>query len=79
MTAKELKKIISSCMDEIYFSYNGKSAGACAEVTSYKPTFTLWYGNDTKEFDNIDDVMSSRFFDGKSLNELANVVEIEIA
>lgn len=75
----ELKKIISSCMDEIYFSYNGKPAGACAEVTDYKMTFTLWYGDDTKDFDDIDEVMTSAFFDGKSLSDLVDIVEIEIA
>lgn len=79
MTEKELRKIISSCMDEIYFFYNGKSAGVCVVVHNYKPTFTLWYGDETKDFDNINDIMGSKFFDGKSLSELVDIVKIEIA
>lgn len=79
MTADELKKILSGCMDEIYFSYNGKAGGACAEVNNCRPTFMLWYGDNTKEFDSIDDVMVNEFFDGKSLSDLVNIVEIEIA
>ena len=74
-----LKDIIARCMDDVYFSYNGKSAGISTEIADYIPTFTLWYGDDTIDLESVNDVMTCRFFDGKSLIELLDIVKIEIA
>ena len=37
------------------------------------------HGNDTKEHDNVDDVMSDTFYSGKSINELMNDVDFSFA
>ena len=79
MTAEYLKDIIARCADDVYFSYNGKSAGISTEIADYIPTFTLWYGDDTIDLESVNDVMTCRFFDGKSLIELLDIVKIEIA
>ena len=79
ITAKELHAIIEQCMDEIYFSYNGKACGVFTEVDNFKPIFTLWCGQKTQAFDNVDEVMKAKFFDGKSLYDLINDIALEIA
>lgn len=78
MNAEELKGIISECCNDVAFSYNGKASGMTVEVHGHVPKFQVWHGDETKEYDNVDDVMSDTFYSGKSLNELAELVEINI-
>ena len=79
MTAKELKEIIAQCMDEVYFYYGGVACGVCSEVDDFKPVFTLWCGQKTQDFHDVDDVMAVKFFNGKSLNDLVGNITVEIA
>lgn len=78
MNKEELKNIIADCCNDIVFVYRDKQAGVTSEVSDYIPTFQAWYGNDTKEYDNMDDVMNDPFFGGKSLADLIDVVEFDI-
>ena len=57
------------------FIYNGKQSGVTSEVRDYIPTFTMWYGEKEREYSEIDEVMGDKFFDGKSLEEIAEIVE----
>ena len=76
---KEIKRIISECCNDVIFTFNGKKSGITSEVHDSIPTFQAWHGSDTKEYDNIDDVMSDKFFSGKSINDLVNEVEFTFA
>lgn len=78
MNANELKKIISECCGDQVFSYNGKPSGITADVDNYIPLYHVWHGEKTKDFDDIDVLMSEPFFSGKSLNELAAEIEFDL-
>ena len=72
---QDLLSVISECYSDLFFSFNGKSAGVTSTVSNYVPLFQVWYGQDTKEYSNIDDLMADPFFDGKTLVELEDVVD----
>lgn len=75
----KIKKIISDCCDDVFFTYNGKKSGITSTVENSIPTFQVWYGEKTKEYKDIDSVMSDNFFDGKSLDELSETVNFSFA
>lgn len=78
MDKETLKQIIADCCNEIVFTYQGNSAGVTLEVRCHIPTFQAWYGKNVKYYTNVDDVMTDPFYDGKSLTDLVDVVEINI-
>lgn len=75
MTADAIKKRILEFASHVAFEYNGKPCG----VDPYNiHSFSLWCGNATVDVSSIDDVMNTRFFDGKSLSEISDkITEIE--
>ena len=75
MTKTYLFQIISECVNDVVFVYNGKKSGVTSEVEDSVPTFQVWHGNDVKEYGTVDDVMSDPFYSGKSINDLLNKVE----
>lgn len=75
MKPMELKTIIEECCNDVSFVYNGKQSGVTSEVLNSIPKFQSWYGDQTKEYENVDDVMADKFFGGKSLIDLANSVK----
>lgn len=79
MSAKELKAIIADCCNDVVFTYNGKKSGITSEVNNHVPTFQVWHGDNTKEYDNVDDVMNDKFYSGKSINELLTEVDFSFA
>lgn len=73
MTADKIKKRISEICSHFTFLYNGKSCG----VDPLSPdSFDMWCDDMDINVNNIDDVMDSAFFDGKSLSEIAGKIEI---
>ena len=78
MTKQILKQILSDCCNEVVFSYCGKSAGITSRVNDFITTFQAWYGSETKEYKDIETVMTDSFFHGKSLEELIGEVDFEI-
>ncbi len=78
MTKQILKQIISDCCNDVVFSYYGKSAGITSRVNDFVPTFQVWYGSETKEYKDIEKVMTDSFFQGKSLEELIDEVDFEV-
>ncbi len=66
----DIFNIISRCINDIVFEYNGKPCGFTVEVKDYSPTFQLWYGDSTKEYKHAEDVINDNFFDGKSITDL---------
>ena len=79
MTTQELKSIIADCCNDVVFTYNGKKSGITSVVHNSVPTFQVWFGSETKEYDNVDDVMSDKFYDGKSINDLIHDVDFTFA
>ena len=78
MNKAELKEIIAACCNDIVFIYNHKKSGVTSEVHDSIPTFQVWYGEDTKEYFDVETVMEDRFFGGKSLNDLVGVVRFTV-
>ena len=70
MKSNDLKNLISSCLNDISFTQNGKPCGITTEVHDSIPTFQVWCGDNIKEYDNVRDVVSDKFYDGKSLTDL---------
>ena len=70
MSRDNLLNIISECCNDVLFTYNGKASGVTSTVVNYVPTFQVWHGDETKEYDNIDDVMDDKFYSGKSISDL---------
>ena len=77
MKSVELKRTISECCNDVTFMYNGLPSGITSEVHDYMPTFIAWHGDNTKTYQKVDDVMMDKFYDGKSLNDLAEHVTFE--
>ncbi|WP_312503955.1 hypothetical protein [Lacrimispora sp.] len=78
MKKDDLKQIIADCCNDIVFSYNNVPSGITSEVENRIPTFQAWHGEDIKEYGSIDDVMNDPFYSGKSLNDLAESIEIDV-
>lgn len=78
MKKDELKQIIADCCNDIVFSYNSMDSGVTSEVVNYIPTFQAWHGEDIREYGSIDDVMNDPFYSGKSLNDLAEKIDIDV-
>lgn len=74
MTTLEVKNYIESLVSHLTFELNGKSCGVDPLSRS---RFEMWYGEDTMTAKSIDEVMNTAFFDGKSLNEIVDVVEFD--
>ncbi len=75
MNADELREEISDQCNDVSFVYHGKSAGIFPEVHHSIPTFLVCFGDKEREYSDIDEVMSDKFFDGKSLAEIAEIVD----
>lgn len=72
MKKNEIKKIISECCNDIIFVYKGKNAVITSTVSNYVPTFEARYDGKSKKYSDINDVMSDKFYNGKSVSDLAD-------
>lgn len=70
-------KCIMEFGNDVTFLYNDKKCGICSVVENSIFSFQAWYGKEIKEYgqNSIETVMQDKFFDGKSINELLDVVE----
>ena len=73
MKAQELKKWIDSLTDDIEFSYEGTHGSICPIS---RAEIYLSYGDTTYDAKSIDDAMGAPFFNGKSLNEISDTMEL---
>ena len=76
MKLARLRSIILECCNDVVFTFNGLKSGVTSEVEDSVPTFQVWHGNAVKEYSNVDDLLSDKFFSGKNLIELSNEVEL---
>ena len=71
MNVQKIKNQIKEIGSHFLFEYNGKSCG----VDPFSENdFDIWYGDNLKSVQSIDEVMNDKFFDGKSLTEIANEI-----
>ena len=75
MKAHQLKEQILSCITDICFDYNGKSA--CINPWNHHK-FEVGYGEQVETFSNIEDLMSAKIFDGYSLNDICETVDFQL-
>ena len=78
MKSDDLMQILDDCCNDISFSYNGESSGVMPEVHNYKKIYHAWHGDKTRDYISVNEVMSDKFFSGKSLNELADMIDIDV-
>ena len=72
MNALELKAQINSLSTCVYFSYKGQDGGVDPFNENY---FDMWYGDNYKKAESIDEVMNFPLFDGKSLSQIASQLD----
>lgn len=67
MTIAEVKDYLAALTSHVTFEYNGFNCG----VDPYTKTkFEMWYGQKDATMTSIEAVMTTKFFDGKSLEEI---------
>mgnify|MGYP007033311266 FL=1 len=70
MTLEEFVRNLTEEYATAEFEYNGKKCGIEPETQNSNTTYTMWYGDAWKDYDNIDDLLSDLFFDGESLQDI---------
>ncbi len=72
MSKDEIKKHIESLCSHLTFEWNGKECGVDPlSVTE----FEMWCGEEMMTATDINEVMSTCFFDGFSLEEIADKIK----
>lgn len=72
MTAKKIKDRINEKATALLFDYKGIAGGVDPLSDTH---FDVWYGEELYVATSIDDVMSVKLFDGKSLTEIVDEIE----
>lgn len=76
MTLEEFVRMLTEEYATAEFEYNGKPCGIEPETQNSNTTYTMWYGETTKDYDDIDDLLSDEFFDGKSLQDIFSSIDV---
>lgn len=63
---------------DISFVYNGKRCGVVNEVHDSIVYYEAWCGNNVKQFKYVDELMKDKMFDGKSLEDISDTLDIDI-
>lgn len=74
MSPKKLKELILSLTQDVVFEYKGKYA--CINPWNPKK-IEVGYGDEVKAYTDIEDVMNDKFYDGKSLMEISEQLNID--
>lgn len=75
MKSDKLKKWILSLTDDIEFDYLGIHGSICPFSAD---NIAVCYGENIKEYNNIEDVMKDEFWNGKSLLEISTELDYYI-
>lgn len=73
MTANKIKNRLDELASHLTFSYKGVSCGVDPLSRDH---FNMWYGDSDFVADSLERVMNEPFFNGKSLAEIAEKIEI---
>ena len=74
MNIDDLKNLILSLTRDIEFRYND-AAGVISPYSDHE--FNMGFRGDSKDYDNIDELITDPFYDGKSLNEISNQITLQ--
>lgn len=75
MKKSELKRQILSLTQDITFDYHGKTA--CINPWS-EDRFEVGFGDTAKTYSSIKDLMDDPLYDGKSLSQICDQLNIEL-
>lgn len=78
MTIPELKNVVMDNFNEVSFSYNNKKCGILLNADNEVIKFLAFCGESEKEYQDFDKLIADSFFDGKSILEIINMIEIDI-
>jgi len=74
MNNVELKDWIASCVQDITFEYRGEE---CSIIPLSEHDMSVSFGpHRVKDYTGIDDLMNDPFWDGRSLTEIAEEIEL---
>ena len=77
ITVKEIENRIAEMCSHFTFEYNGISCGIDPLCNSDKNIkFDIWCGEDAFTAKTVEEVMSKPFFNGKSLSDIAEEIDI---
>ena len=77
MTLEEFVAILSDEYATAEFEYNGKRCGIEPATSDSNTTYAMWYGETWKDYSDIDDLLSDDFFDGRSLRDIFDSVDVQ--
>lgn len=73
MSIDDIRKILEVNFTHIAFDYDGKHCGVDPLAAD---RFDAWCGDEDEEFESVDELIESPFFNGKPLKEICDEVEI---
>lgn len=76
MTLEEFVRNLTEEYATAEFEYNSKQCGVEPQTQDSETTYTMWYGEAWKDYDNIDDLLSDGFFDGESLQDIFPSIDV---
>lgn len=73
MSIDDIKKILEVNFAHIAFDYAGEHCGVDPLAAD---RFDAWCGDEDAEFESVDELVESPFFNGKTLKEICDKIEI---
>lgn len=58
------------------FAYKGKNCGVEPETKNGVTTYCMWYDKIWKDYKDIREVLSDKFFDGQSLRDILPEIDV---
>lgn len=77
MNIEQLKFKIIDGICGYTFTYEDEPCGMEPTVENGVFTFGAWHGENNKDYTDIDELMTDKFYSGKSLMELIDTVELD--
>lgn len=75
MTDFNMREFLGNLTGHVTFEYNGL---LCGVDPLSRNTFDMWCGADSMVADSIDEVMTTKFFDGKPLEDIMDdLIDLE--
>lgn len=79
MKINDFITLLDECCNDVTFSFDGKSSGIMPEVKNYQKTYHVWFGDNTKDYPSTENLMNDNFFDGRTLKEIFNKLDIVVS
>lgn len=73
----QIKNRLQECATLFEFDYHGKTGNIAPFCINGAYEYLLFFDGEEKMVYDIDDVMNTPFFDGKSLAEISDEIEID--